>query len=51
MDSISDVELGQIVYVKSRDEQGPVSEIRPSSLVVALLTGRIEVFEGDFERR
>jgi hypothetical protein len=51
MDKISDVKQGQVVYVKSRGEQGPVSQVRASSLIVALLSGRVEVFEGDFELR
>jgi hypothetical protein len=51
MDKISDVTVGESVYINSRREKGAIVEVRESSLIVRLLTGRVEVREGDFERR
>ena len=51
MDTIEDVEIGQLVYVIAKREQGPVSEKNESSLIVSLLTGRVKVREGEFEKR
>ena len=51
MDKIADVTQGESVYVIARQEKGPVVDVRESSLIVRLLTGKVEVREGEFERR
>jgi hypothetical protein len=51
MDKISEVMVGESVYVISKQDKGPVLYVRSSTIIVRLLTGTVEVREGDFERR
>ena len=51
MDSISEVTIGEVVYVKLKDDRGPVTDKTADTLTVHLLSGRVVVREGEFERR
>ena len=51
LDKIEELTIGEVVYVKSKNDKGPVTRIHPPTITVALLGGTIEVREGDFEKR
>jgi hypothetical protein len=51
MKKIEDLRIGEVVYVKSRDEKGTVVEIHPRTITVRFMTGVLDVHEGDFEER
>ena len=51
MSKISRLEIGEVVYVRSADETGPVVKIDPPTITVQLLTRKVEVHEDDFEKR
>jgi hypothetical protein len=51
MGNIDEVRLGEVVYVKSKDETGAVVRIHPPTITVRFLTAELDVQEDDFERR
>ena len=51
MTRIDALMIGEVVHVVSKNENGAVAAIHPPTITVTLLTGSIEVHEGDFEKR
>lgn len=51
MTEIQHIKIGDVVYVRSRDEKGAVVEIHPPTITVRFMTATLEVQEGDFEKR
>lgn len=51
VDKIDDVAIGDVVFVRSKGETGAVVGKTMTSLRIRLLTGTIDVQEGDFELR
>lgn len=51
MGKIDSLQIGEPVYVIAKRDRGPVVGIHPPTIIVQLMTGRVEVGEDGFERR
>ena len=51
MSKIDEVNIGEVVLIKSKNETGAVVRIQPPTITVRFLTGEVDVNEDGFERR
>jgi hypothetical protein len=51
VDKLDDLTVGEVVYVKSKNEKGIVKAIHPPTIIVRFLTSELEVQEGDIEKQ